>query len=149
MKKAIIMFLSIAVGAFAVYGLLQFQDLIYRLNAPEYQQELHPIADAIPDFILFFLFFGVGLIVQGVIIEPILYFLRKSDNLNNRSIATLIISLTVVSGLMFRWLFGSMELGLKDIVNSVGIGVVVFGIYYAVNFWINLKLKKEFMPQSH
>ena len=145
-KKAFIIFLSAAVGAFPVYFFLKVEDLFYRWNNPEYQQELTSVAEAIPDFTLFFLFFGIGLIVQIVVIEPILYFLRKSGNFNNRSLATLMASLTFVSGLVFGWIFGSMELGLKDILYSVGIGVLLFGFYYSMNFWINLKLKKEFMP---
>lgn len=96
----------------------------------------------ISDIVLIILYFVLVILIQFIFLRPIFNYLAIQGRLTKRNLIYTWAALSVLTGLFFGAIFGDMRLGILDIIKSIGVGVVVFLIYYSVNFITYLKLMK-------
>ena len=81
----------------------------------------------ISDLFIIGLFFLIMATIQFIIVIPLLDYLKRKD---------LVVGgiLTIALGLSIGLKLGTFELGYMDVIQSVGLWVFIFGLFYLTNF---------------
>jgi hypothetical protein len=144
MKSKIVSHLFACIlGTLVIYGLLKLDSFIYRIGNESYDKELKELAEfVISDIVLLFLFFAAFTLIQFILVKPVLSYLTKQGSLNRQNLVCTWLLLSISSGIFFGICFGDLRLGIKDVIESIEIGVAMFLIYYLISFITYLKLIK-------
>lgn len=131
--------ISVTTGTIVIYILMQIEESINRskLTEDEYRQLEH---FAISDLFIIGLFFLFVLTVQFILVKPTFDILTRKSKMTNKNIILVGVIVSLASGLMFGLKFGTMKLGLNDVLESIGFGIFVFAIFYLTNFLTYRKL---------
>ncbi|MBX0332404.1 hypothetical protein K3G39_04060 [Pontibacter sp. HSC-14F20] len=131
------------VGTLVIYGLLKLESFIYRIRNESYNEELKELAEfMISDVVLLILFFVVFTFLQFILVRPVFSYLTNQGSLSRKNLVYTWLVLSISTGLFIGVFFGEMRLGIKDVIESIGIGVAMFLVYYAINFITYFKLLK-------
>ncbi len=126
-----------------IYGLLKLESFIYRIRNESYNEELQELAEfMISDIVLLILFFAAFAFIQFILVRPVFSYLTNQGSLSRKNFVYTWLVLSISTGLFGGILFGDMRLGIKDVIESIGIGVAMFLVYYAINFITYFKLIK-------
>lgn len=126
-----------------IYGLLKLESFIYRIRNESYNEELKELAEfMISDVVLLILFFVVFTFLQFILVRPVFSYLTNQGSLSRKNLVYTWLVLSISTGLFIGVFFGEMRLGIKDVIESIGIGVAMFLVYYAINFITYFKLLK-------
>ena len=93
---------------------------------------------AISDLFIILLFFIYVLAVQFLLIKPFIDFRAKKEELTIRLTLMSILIFTVVNGLGLGLWFGTFELGITKVLESIEMWLIVFSLFYLTNL-ITLK----------
>lgn len=94
----------------------------------------------ISDTILVILYLVVGILIQFILVRPVFSYLTRQGNFTIRRLVYTWLGFSLLTGLFFGIILSDLRLGFIDVVESIGIGVLVFMIYYLVNFITYFKL---------
>lgn len=131
------------VGTLVIYGLLKLESFIYRIRNESYNEELKELAEfMISDVVLLILFFAVFVSIQFILVRPVFSYLTNQGSISRKNLVYTWLVLSISTGLFVGVFFGEMRLGIKDVIESIGIGVAMFLVYYAINFITYFKLIK-------
>lgn len=134
-------FIGTLAGTFIIFLILKAESFIWKLL--QYDNESRNHLDWLySDLHIFGTFLIIVLFIQFLIIRPIFNRLSNKHMLNRKNLVILVIVLSLTSGFLFGSFFGSIELGVRDIFATFGVGVILFSIYYLTTFWAYLKLAK-------
>lgn len=144
-KQIISLSLASIFGTLVVYAIMELESYIHQLNDPEYAEMLNYVSEyAIPDLGLILLFFIVVLPFQFLFILPTQRFLVKKK-FSSRNIFLLVFGFsTTIYATIFTVAFSSPYLGIRDIYQTFGWGLVIFGSYFLINLSVQhlfLKIK--------
>ena len=140
-NKNLIHLISVAAGTFVIYLIAKAENLFWGIRNEMADVEFREIEQfAISDLLLYGLFFLFVLTIQFLIIRPVFNYLIKRDNLTTKNFITIAVILTLFNGLILGLKFGSMELGFIDVLESIGLWLFVFGVFYIIDFMIFKKL---------
>lgn len=95
---------------------------------------------AISDLFIIGLFFLFVVTLQFIVVKPTFDFLTRKNKLTNKNMILIAVIASLTTGLAFGLKFGTMELGLDDVLESIGFGVFVFGVFYVTDFLTYKKL---------
>ena len=95
---------------------------------------------AISDLLIIGLFFLFVVTIQFLIIKPTFDILTKRNKMTTRNMVLIAVITSLTTGLIFGLKFGTMELGLRDVLESIGLGIFVFSIFYVTDFLTYKKL---------
>ena len=93
----------------------------------------------ISDLFIIGLFFLIVATIQFIIVIPLLDYLKRKEKITKRKYLVVGGILTIALGLSMGLKLGTFELGYMDVIQSVGLWVFIFGLFYLANF---LTLKK-------
>ncbi|RDV11061.1 hypothetical protein DXT99_25415 [Pontibacter diazotrophicus] len=143
MKKIASHMVACIVGTLVIYGLLKFESFIHRIRNESYDEELKELAEfMISDIVLLILFFAAFASIQFILVKPVFNYLTKRGSLNKQNLVYTWLVFSLSTGLFFGIFFGDMRLGIKDVIESIGLGVAMFLVYYSINFITYFKLIK-------
>jgi hypothetical protein len=144
MKSKIVSHLFACIlGTLVIYGLLKFDSFIYRISNESYDKELKELAEfVISDIVLLILFFVAFASIQFILVRPVFSYLTHQGSLNRKNLVYTWLVFSLSTGLFFGIFFGDMRFGIKDVIESIGIGVAMFLVYYSINFITYFKLIK-------
>ena len=98
-------------------------------------EEFREYADfAISDFFLIGVFLLFGLCIQLLLVKPIFDWLTRNNKMTNKNLLISGLIFSVVTGILVGLKLGSFELGLKDVLTTIGGSIVIFSIYYMTTF---------------
>jgi hypothetical protein len=129
--------ISVIVGTIAIYLLMQIDRWIFSTMTDEERRELEHVE--ISDLFIIGLFFLIVATIQFIIVIPLLDYLKRKDKITKRKYLGVGGILTIAPGLSIGLKLGTFELGYMDVIQSVGLWVFIFGLFYLTNF---LTLKK-------
>ena len=129
--------ISVIAGTIAIYILMQIDRWIFSTMTDEERRELEHVE--ISDLFIIGLFFLIVATIQFIIVIPLLDYLKRKDKITKRKYLVVGGILTIVLGLAIGLKLGAFELGYMDVIQSVGLWVFIFGLFYLTNF---LTLKK-------
>jgi hypothetical protein len=93
----------------------------------------------ISDLFIIGLFFLIVTTIQFLIVIPLLDCLTRKEKMTKRKYLVVGSILTIALGLSIGLKLGAFELGYMDVIQSVGLWIFIFGLFYLTNF---LTLKK-------
>ena len=129
--------ISVIAGTIAIYILMQIDRWIFSTMTDEERRELEHVE--ISDLVIIGLFFLIVATIQFIIVIPLLDYLKRKDKITKRKYSVVGGILTITLGLTIGLKLGAFELGYMDVIQSVGLWVFIFGLFYLTNF---LTLKK-------
>lgn len=105
------------------------------------QDEIKEIESfGISDLLIIGLFYLFVATIQFGVILPSFDWMTSKNKLTIKNAVVLGLTLSTVIGLLFGLFFGTMELGIRDVFESVGLGLFVFFIFFTVDFFTYIKL---------
>ena len=143
MRSIVSHLLACTLGTLVIYGMLKLDSFIYRLRNVSYDEELKELAEfAISDIVLFVLFFTTFALIQFILVRPVFGYLIKHDSLNKKNLVYTWVLFSITTGLFLGIWFGDLRLGIKDVIQSIALGIGLFLVYYSINFFTYFKLTK-------
>ncbi|MGC3945557.1 MAG: hypothetical protein QM762_13740 [Chryseolinea sp.] len=94
----------------------------------------------ISDLLIIGLFYLFVVIVQFGLVLPSFDWMTSKNKLTIKNVVVLGLILAIATGLSFGLFFGTMELGIKDVLESIAIGLFVFLVFFTVDFFTYIKL---------
>lgn len=120
-------------GTAGIYGLMELQSFIHRTRDPEYAAMINELAEfAIPDLGLVLIFFTVVYPYQIAVLFLQEHFKLWKLTSFRVALSVLIIS-TMIYSIGFTLIFRSQYLGIQDTIQTFGIGILIFSVYFLIN----------------
>ena len=128
--------ISAMLGTTVVYGLMELESFIHRANNTEYADMASELAElAIPHFGLVLMFFMVVYPYQFVVLTLNEKLERWGFSAMRTAFVVLAAS-TLLYSIGFTFVFRSPHLGTSDIIQTFGLGTLIFGVYFLTNLSI-------------
>ncbi len=134
MKNVFRHIIAPTIGTIIIYLLFRLESYIWDLRHGD-NEEFREYADfAISDFFLIGVFLFLGLCIQLLLVRPIFDWLTRNNKMTRKNLTITGLIFSVATGVLVGLNIGSIELGLSDVLTSIGGSIVIFSIYYMTTF---------------
>ncbi|MDC9722501.1 MAG: hypothetical protein PSN34_06970 [Urechidicola sp.] len=143
-NRLLIHLISLTVGTISIYLIMKLESEFLGIKNQLTEKEFSELEHfAISNLFIIGLFFVFVSLIQFLIILPTFNLFSQKNKLTTQKVIIIGIVLTIVFGTFFGLFFTSKELGVVDLLESIGFGLLVFAIFYTTNFFTFIKLSSD------